>query len=433
MTMTSSDSVKGTEQTSNINPPLNLQVKVLQAQDTENPNSLGDEQNLPKTKDPNPESPGPNPNTIDSKLNNDPKCVGVIFTISQSSSYDPLFQRVKQDTPDGEVVSIYEVESAFVPYLHDALSQSPGSDNGGEITPQFPLITEIGNNRAMNCVLAKAAAEVADLEPESVVINFECCGNCSSKGFSQPRSHTHCHSNPDPSLAFIAMCIKKGFLVMVSDFSLKALISTWKSELPVLGHNPFVKLGEFSQSFELRFNPETLKESCSAQLKILAEMSDDNRVKVHAMGGTILYGVNAKNAKKSGYSLEVLTVMSNYAQNYSNPSLSDLPQKFLVEDAARNKGAAGHVALTYPSGGIILASAGHWIELSEVKTSEESFFRVMDQEYGVSSARNQQLKSEYASLPVSEKSEWLQRNCMQQVQSRSAAVYSKKKSAWGKK
>ena len=33
------------------------------------------------------------------------------------------------------------------------------------------------------------------------------------------------------------------------------------------------------------------------------------------------------------------------------------------------KGCAGHVLLTYPSGGNLVASAGHWIELSRLDTS----------------------------------------------------------------
>merc|ERR1712216_171837 len=39
-------------------------------------------------------------------------------------------------------------------------------------------------------------------------------------------------------------------------------------------------------------------------------------------------------------------------------------------DIGAHRGWAGHVLLTYPSGGRILASAGHWVELSRIDVSE---------------------------------------------------------------
>lgn len=37
-------------------------------------------------------------------------------------------------------------------------------------------------------------------------------------------------------------------------------------------------------------------------------------------------------------------------------------------------GSACHVLLTYPSGGMILTSMGHWIELMKIDTSEKKLF-----------------------------------------------------------
>lgn len=41
-----------------------------------------------------------------------------------------------------------------------------------------------------------------------------------------------------------------------------------------------------------------------------------------------------------------------------------------------HRGLAGHVLLTYPSGGRLLASAGHWMELSNIDVSEDSLVQV---------------------------------------------------------
>ena len=51
------------------------------------------------------------------------------------------------------------------------------------------------------------------------------------------------------------------------------------------------------------------------------------------------------------------------------------------------KGAAGHVLVKYPSGGAILTSMTHWIELMKVDTSEQKLFEVAEREYGASYAQ----------------------------------------------
>ncbi len=65
--------------------------------------------------------------------------------------------------------------------------------------------------------------------------------------------------------------IKRGFFAMFSDFSLKALIKEWDSN--VLGVNPFVQVGETSTSIQLRFNKNQLLRSSSTQLQAAAELS----------------------------------------------------------------------------------------------------------------------------------------------------------------
>jgi hypothetical protein len=51
-------------------------------------------------------------------------------------------------------------------------------------------------------------------------------------------------------------------MVMCSDFSLKALIGKWEENL--LGPNPFKKIGEFGDHFQLEFDPNILKDCPSA-------------------------------------------------------------------------------------------------------------------------------------------------------------------------
>jgi len=45
------------------------------------------------------------------------------------------------------------------------------------------------------------------------------------------------------------------------------------------------------------------------------------------------------------------------------------PQKNYISKIDSYEGTAGHVLLTYPSGGMILTSMGHWVELMKIDTS----------------------------------------------------------------
>lgn len=78
---------------------------------------------------------------------------------------------------------------------------------------------------------------------------------------------------------------------MFSDFSLKALIKEWDSN--VLGVNPFVQVGETSTPIQLRFNKNQLLRSSSTQLQAAAELSQDDLLTVNVMGGTITYAVDS--------------------------------------------------------------------------------------------------------------------------------------------
>lgn len=94
-------------------------------------------------------------------------------------------------------------------------------------------------------------------------------------------------------------------------------------------------------------------------------MAFEGHCNVNAMGGTIVYGVDPKRADTDMYKLEVLTVATTFKKS----------ENYLCEING-NKGLAGHVLLTYKSGGHLLVSMGHWVELMKVDTSEKVLFEV---------------------------------------------------------
>lgn len=99
---------------------------------------------------------------------------------------------------------------------------------------------------------------------------------------------------------------------MFSDFSLKALVARWNSN--ILGPNPFVENSSHSGLFEIRFVNGDLKECPSAQLQIIGDMAEGGKCNVTAAGGTIVYAVDKNQLKHDKYKLQVLTVVPTIKQ-----------------------------------------------------------------------------------------------------------------------
>lgn len=294
----------------------------------------------------------------------------MIVTFCSGSSYDHLFGSVEQKVAPDSQVLVYQCESASVGLILKAFRGEATSREASE--------------------LAEYARKV---DKDCVVFNWECCSGYTSETY--PEGHV---------FEFLAFALENGFMTMFSDFSLKALINTWSPRL--LGPNPFKKVGETSGNFELRFLPERLQSCPSAQLQTVGEMADGSKVKVSALGGTIVYGVDSAVAEKPNpfYSLEVLTVVTSHPVE---PRMSVA--------IGEHKGAAGHVLLSYKGGGMLLTSMGHWVELMKIDTSEKKVFEAVEREYGAKEALRMQ--EEYAQVSsVDDQREWVRSNAVKFVQ-----------------
>jgi len=262
--------------------------------------------------------------------------VAVVVTISGGSSYDTLFKEIKQESCEGEQVVTWVVtENQGIEQVLKALDDANNESD---------FMTDINS-----------------VEPDCVVFNFECCSACGDHSFF----------NSPLSMELISVLISKGFMVMVSDFSLKSLIHEWKNEHPVLGVNPFIKIGETGSPFELHFDPVTLAQCDSAQLNKVGELCAGGKANVHTLGGTICYTLNPNRIKEHAfYDLKVLTV--GVKPNFCSALNCS------VAEGTDAKGMCGHCILDYPSGGKLLTSATHWIELMKLDTNLESVLRVAE-------------------------------------------------------
>ena len=121
----------------------------------------------------------------------------------------------------------------------------------------------------------------------------------------------------------------------------------------------------------------------------------DGKAVVSALSDTILYTLNPRRPPTDLYQLKVLTVVTEWTGTAMAEAMKCEIQQ---GPGAVKRGAAGHVALSYPSGGQLITSMGHWIELTRINTSIESIMQVAARNFGaqeiskqraeLSSARN---------------------------------------------
>lgn len=284
------------------------------------------------------------------------KLSAVVVTMRNGNSYDPVFHEIPQEGVEGTYVATYEVVGRIKPLL-TALQ--------GTLAP--------GD-------LGTLMQDIASVDPSAVVFNWECCCGCSTHSFGCTPQNTL------DVIEVISLAIARGHMAMCSDFSLKALIGQWSADR--FGPNPFVMIGEFGGSMQLKFDAARIAECPSAQLQRAGELCEHGCATVKALGSTIAYTIDKRAAREAAstqrYHLEVLTI----ATEMPGIDLAHLPQERTC-DAGGQKGAAGHVMLRYPSGGILLVSAGHWIELVRLDgVSEERLLQAAANQYGAAYSAN---------------------------------------------
>ena len=262
--------------------------------------------------------------------------VSVVVTICDGNSYDALFESVHQKPPTGRV-AVYSVAPDSLNDVYKAIKDKESDDE----------------------IIQELLKDMNSLSPDCIVFNWECCSGCSFESFSS-----------DITFDLVKYLLDQGTMVMFGDFSAKALIKTWDSKK--LGPNPFKKLGETNDSIQLNFNSKSLSECPSKQLEMVGKLCESGECVIHALGGTIVFGVDWKNVDNDQYDLEILTIATS--------TLVDSENLCEIKDVKR-KGTVGHAMVKYKSGGLMLVSAGHWIELSHLNVNEDSMEKV-SKEFG---------------------------------------------------
>ena len=271
----------------------------------------------------------------------------VIVTIYGGSSYDNLFRSVPQKAPDGRVI-LYALDPTYLKYLLNFLKG----------------ITNDIQDNVLDKRIAQLKIELSEVNPDSVLFNFECDSVCIGNG-----SH---FTDKKTVNEFIKHSLDMGYMVMFSCYSSASLINDWDEK--IIGNNPFLHCGNCAGQMALVFEKEPLANCESKQLQMVAELSQTNRITVDASGAPII-GINYIKTDTSDYILQILTV----ADNTSNL----LPQdKNCSAYIGSTNGCVGHTILKFKSGGIMIISAGHWIQLKNISIDIKTLEKVAQEKYG---------------------------------------------------
>jgi hypothetical protein len=289
--------------------------------------------------------------------------VGMVVTMCSGSTYDGVFKSIEQKAGEGERVAVYSCMNVTPTKLLEGIQHGVFGEDA---------------------VLQKMLAEIACLEPGTVVFNWECCS-----GFSNDRFVEDDQNNP--TIILMAYLLEKGFMVQCCDFSAGALIKCWDKKY--LGSNPFIKAGTFSDQVTLKFDSDYLKQNeDSAQLQMVGELCKGGAT-LHALGGTVAFTVDKKVKPAKWDSVEVLTV----ATRLGDKDASAFPPSCCSTKSGLS-GMAGHAIVRYPSGGRLLVGCPHWIELSNVNVKEDHLLKVAEKRYGTNYASEMKTKLMSASI-----------------------------------
>eukprot|EP00239_Pterosperma_sp_CCMP1384_P000093 CAMPEP_0197846498 /NCGR_PEP_ID=MMETSP1438-20131217/3233_1 /TAXON_ID=1461541 /ORGANISM="Pterosperma sp., Strain CCMP1384" /LENGTH=567 /DNA_ID=CAMNT_0043458171 /DNA_START=210 /DNA_END=1913 /DNA_ORIENTATION=+ len=378
-----------------------------------------------------------------------PELGAVVVTIFDDASYDDLFRSIPQKGEDGEVVRVYQCAPDYLELLVECLKTGANAsvDDRQRETHADILST-----------IRSICEDINELnDPEAVVFNYECCQGCDAMHFSLlDCCRRDIAGSNKKSFEHIHYFLSRGFMVMCSDFSLKALISNWDAEK--LGPNPF-KMTEqtyASGRVKLRFNPSVLKDCPSSQLQTVGELlPDKDWLYCNTLGGTINYTVvddryinqrlettqmtsisetpNDGSSEGQGqsqggagggagdssapYALQILTIAELHTH---------VPCTLENEKGEKLSGAAGHCLLTYPGGGKLLTSMTHWVELVKLEATEEQVFEKARSAYGAQYATSERAEYDMLGDETSKKA-WLRNKSCQFVQQSAPAMSKVKK------
>jgi hypothetical protein len=208
---------------------------------------------------------------------------------------------------------------------------------------------------------------------KNVIFNFECCSHLENHMFPQNKQRKKIIMN------FIAQLVRHGYTLVFADFSVFSLINEWSTCSNVgfasmlLGECPFmIHKEKCNQCMHLEYAVDELIGSPIPQLQVLGKLSETGTCQLRAMEGTVVFG--KKEVCNPICLVSVYTTVTKY-DTFTCCKNSGVCSAVGIKET----GFIGHAVATYPEGGKLILSAGHFCELSKIHTSNSRLSQVIDQ------------------------------------------------------
>lgn len=298
------------------------------------------------------------------------KLVSIIVTFTSDESFDTSLRSKKPICRDDLRVDVYAVDIKKIEIFVNLLLYSSMTDN-----------INVSQSSIESIIFLKNSFQ--EVSKQCILFNFEC-----SPLFKCKVSGKFGLVSKDSTLNLLKYLIDElKCHIMFSDYSLKALINDWDTE--ILGLKPLKeigKVGELGKTPKEKYEKEiflmtdNIEKSESSQIKVVRLLSKTDKILMNCLRNTIIVGLDASklpnteiqktdtdNEKKllkqkksktivtKKYDFKVLTKVCNleeacyYEEDY-----------FLDKSS---KDSIGHAYFKYESGSILFISTCHWNEL----------------------------------------------------------------------
>jgi hypothetical protein len=124
-------------------------------------------------------------------------------------------------------------------------------------------------------------------------------------------------------------------------------------------------------------------------------------------------------AQHAPYKVAVLTVATGFEGRSALERFDETLRGARVCAVGQHRGAAGHVAIEYSSGGALLLSCGHWCELKSLDVTAERIVSVAEKTYG--RARSEAMAQELGAVDPEMRSQLMQQYAREMVNQSNAS------------
>lgn len=292
-----------------------------------------------------------NMSSLTKKSENTCEPTNINLCIYSSKSYDEAYRKIKNS--DNCKINCYTIGYEKINEFYEIIVDKKETTDDSYLE----LIRDLNKVKSQN-----------------VMVYFECCSYLATNEYHFPKK----------CIELIEyLVIKQNFLVLCADFSLKALINDWDSD--IFGKNPMIKYENIKeQQLEIEFEKNKFANSGLKQLKIISDLVDDNENKglitLHVLNETISFKLN--NLVDEKYNIDILSVIKNSKTDIDEHVSKKKKLSSECDCKLTTDEFIGQAIINFIGGGKIFISNGHFSELCNINYTDDTLLNSIENTLG---------------------------------------------------